>query len=60
MKITVIPTTEQIAAAIAHVWGCTLADVTISESGAVEIETSLKGAQKADRIIGKVEKGAAG
>jgi hypothetical protein len=59
MKITVIPTTEQIAAALAHVWGCTLDDVKVIESGSIEIETSLKGATKADRIIGKVEKGAA-
>jgi hypothetical protein len=57
MKITVIPTTEQIAAALAHVWGCAPQDVTVSD-GKFSIDTELKGAQKADRIICKVEKAA--
>ncbi len=60
MKIQVTPTAEQVAGALAHVWGCSIGDldfdvVKLADAG-ITITTDLKGAQKAERALAKVEK----
>lgn len=57
MKITVTPTHEQIAAALANVWGCKTIDidynVVTAEQAEFKITTDVKGAARAEKIIKK-------
>lgn len=60
MKITVKLTQDQIVEALAHVWGCATSDVTIETADGIEfsadLDTTLKGAQKAERALTKASK----
>lgn len=56
MKITVKVTAEQIRAVIAQAWGCDISDVADMVEVEVDVVTTLKGAQKAEKIIDKATK----
>lgn len=57
MQIRVIPTTEQIKRALAHTYGCGVADVRIEGLVDIQVDTNLDGAKKADRAMSKVKEG---
>lgn len=57
MQMKITPTRDQIAAALASVWGTTPNNIMIDidlEEVDITIKTDLKGAQKAERAIAKV------
>jgi len=59
MKIQVTPTHDQVIAALAIVWGCSPEDITSTSDGVstiYEINTDVKGINKAERAIAKLTK----
>lgn len=63
MKITVKVQPDQIIAVVAQAWGCAVADVNhedVRQLDGLTLETDLKGATKAEKIIDKATKAVEG
>lgn len=59
MNVQATPTTEEFRRALAHVYGCGLADVKIDGLVDITISTDLEGAKRAQTRIKKVREGSA-